>query len=239
MTTLLFVLLPAVLAGIVQGVTGFGSAIVLMVFLPTILPIPQSAGVASLIMSVSNIMLAWRYRRSLSFKRIIWPFLVYASVAFVALKLVSSIDVHLLKSMLGGLLVALSLYFLLIKSGGRKHYPIYVAIIFMVVSGFFNGLFGIGGPLMALYFLSLADTKEAYLAYIQTFFLIDQLYVTSVRFYDGILGTNDIPFILIGIVGGVVGTMIANRITAHMNIQMIQKCVFVLIGISGLFYLVQ
>ena len=92
---------------------------------------------------------------------------------------------------------------------------------------------------MALYFLSLADTKEEYLACIQTFFLIDQLYVTSVRFYDGILGTNDIPFILIGIVGGVVGTIIANRITAHMNIQMIQKCVFVLIGISGLFYLVQ
>lgn len=81
MTNFVFVLLPAILAGIVQGVTGFGSAIVLMVFLPTILPIPQSAGVASLIMSVANIMLAWRYRHSVKFKRIIWPFLVYASVA--------------------------------------------------------------------------------------------------------------------------------------------------------------
>lgn len=40
MTNFIFVLPPAVLAGIVQGVTGFGSAIVLMVFLPTILPIP-------------------------------------------------------------------------------------------------------------------------------------------------------------------------------------------------------
>ncbi|KRL19960.1 sulfite exporter TauE/SafE family protein [Lentilactobacillus kisonensis] len=239
MTTLFFVLLPAVLAGIVQGVTGFGSAIVLMVFLPSILPIPQSAGVASLIMSISNLMLAWRYRHSLNLKRIIWPFLVYASVAFIALRLVNSIDVHLLKSMLGGLLVALSGYFLLAKSDGRKHYPIYVAIIFMVISGFFNGLFGIGGPLMALYFLALANTKEEYLACIQTFFLMDQLYVTSVRFYNGILGPNDIPLILIGIVGGVIGTIIANRITARMNIQMIKKCVFSLIGISGLFYLFQ
>ncbi|MCT3545143.1 sulfite exporter TauE/SafE family protein [Lentilactobacillus buchneri] len=239
MTNFIFVLLPAVLAGIVQGVTGFGSAIVFMVFLPTILPIPQSAGVASLIMSVSNIMLAWRYRHSIKFKRIIWPFVVYASVAFMALQLVNSINVHLLKSMLGGLLVALSLYFLFVKSEGRKHYPIYIAIIFMIVSGFFNGLFGIGGPLTALYFLSLADTKEEYLASIQAFFLIDQLYITSIRFYNGILGLNDVPLILLGIVGGVIGTMIANRITVHMNISMIQKCVFVLIGVSGVFYLVQ
>lgn len=149
-------------------------------------------------MSVSNIMLAWRYRHSIKFKRIIWTFVVYASVAFMALQLVNSINVHLLKSMLGGLLVALSLYFLFVKSEGRKHYPIYIAIIFMIVSGFFNGLFGIGGPLMALYFLSLADTKEEYLASIQAFFLIDQLYITSIRFYNGILGLNDVPLILLG-----------------------------------------
>ncbi|MQM79913.1 sulfite exporter TauE/SafE family protein, partial [Lactobacillus buchneri] len=49
----------------------------------------------------------------------------------------------------------------------------------------------------------------------------------------------DVPLILLGIVGGVIGTMIANRITVHMNISMIQKCVFVLIGVSGVFYLVQ
>lgn len=68
---------------------------------------------------------------------------------------------------------------------------------------------------------------------------MDQLYITSVRFYNGILGVNDIPLILFGVVGGVIGTMIANRITVHMNIKMIQTCVFVLIGVSGLFYLFQ
>ena len=92
---------------------------------------------------------------------------------------------------------------------------------------------------MALYFLSLADTKEEYLASIQAFFLIDQLYITSIRFYNGILSLNDVHLILLGVVGGVIGTMIANRITVHMNITMIQKCVFALIGVSGIFYLVQ
>src|SRR5690625_7791473 len=34
MGSILFVLLPALLAGLVQGITGFGSGIVLMIFLP-------------------------------------------------------------------------------------------------------------------------------------------------------------------------------------------------------------
>ena len=229
MELLLLVLLPAVLASLVQGITGFGSAIVLMIFLPSILPIPQSAGVASLIMSVANLMMAWHYRKALKFKRIIGPFIVYGLVAFLSLKLGSALDVKVLKVLLGGLLLCLSIYFLFFKSlGNGRKYPIYVALIFMIISGFFNGLFGIGGPLMAMYFLSLAKTKEEYLASIQTFFLIDQVYITTVRFASGILTTSDIKFILIGIVGGVIGTMIANRITKHMNINMIEKkCFFV------------
>lgn len=238
MELLLLVLLPAVLASLVQGITGFGSAIVLMIFLPSILPIPQSAGVASLIMSVANLMMAWHYRKALKFKRIIGPFIVYGLVAFLSLKLGSALDVKVLKMLLGGLLLCLSIYFLFFKSlGNGRKYPIYVALIFMIISGFFNGLFGIGGPLMAMYFLSLAKTKEEYLASIQTFFLIDQVYITTVRFASGILTTSDIKFILIGIVGGVIGTMIANRITKHMNINMIEKSVFSFIGLSGIYYL--
>ncbi|AQW20661.1 anion permease [Lentilactobacillus curieae] len=238
MELLLLVLLPAVLASLVQGITGFGSAIVLMIFLPSILPIPQSAGVASLIMSVANLMMAWHYRKALKVKRIIGPFIVYGLVAFLSLKLGSALDVKVLKMLLGGLLLCLSIYFLFFKSlGNGRKYPIYVALIFMIISGFFNGLFGIGGPLMAMYFLSLAKNKEEYLASIQTFFLIDQVYITTVRFASGILTTSDIKFILIGIVGGVIGTMIANRITKHMNINMIEKSVFSFIGLSGIYYL--
>ncbi len=136
MTILWFIFLPAVLAGLVQGITGFGSAIVLMVFLPSILPIPQSAGVASLIMSVSNLMLAVRYRKHVKVSRLIGPFIVYAGVAFFSLKLGGVLDVKILKMLLGLLLIGLSVYFLFFKKmTAKQHYPIYVAIAFMVISG--------------------------------------------------------------------------------------------------------
>lgn len=58
-------LFAALMAGFVQGVTGFGSGIIMMIFLPYLLPINQSAGVSTLTMIVANIMVVWHYRKYL------------------------------------------------------------------------------------------------------------------------------------------------------------------------------
>ncbi len=107
----------------------------------------------------------------------------------------------------------------------------------MIVSGFFNGLFGIGGPLMALYFLSLAHSMPEYLANLQTFFLIDTFYITSIRVANGILTMQHIPLILIGMVGAVTGTVIASHVVTRLNIATIKRIIYVFIGLSGLYYL--
>ncbi|WP_338034770.1 sulfite exporter TauE/SafE family protein [Lacticaseibacillus kribbianus] len=69
------------LAGLVQGVTGFGAGIMMMIFLPALLPIGESAGVSALTMAVANLMMVWRYRHALDWRRLPVPFLVYAAVA--------------------------------------------------------------------------------------------------------------------------------------------------------------
>ena len=233
-----FIIFPAMLAGLVQGLTGFGTGIVLMIFLPAILPMSTSAGVAALIPMVSIAIMVHRYHNALHFKRLIWPFLVYASVATWSIHLGKVLDVTFLKLMLGCLLCVLSLYFLFVKSAANRHYPLVVAVIFTIISGFFNGLFGIGGPLMALYFLSLAESKETYMASIQTFFLIDMTYVTGVRLANGIFTPQDLPIILVGILGAVIGTIIANHLLTRLNLDVIRQIIYVFIGCSGVFYLV-
>ena len=45
----ILVSLTAVLAGIVQGITGFGSGIVIMMILPMFFALPQSAGISTAI----------------------------------------------------------------------------------------------------------------------------------------------------------------------------------------------
>jgi len=233
----LFVLIPGMLAGLVQGLTGFGPAIVLMVFLPSILPMAKAAGVAGMIPVISVVMMAIHYRHYIKIKRIIWPFILYAVVASLSIHLGGLLNVHISRAMLGGLLIILSLYFLFSKTGGQKEFPLYVAVIFVLISGFFSGLFGIGGPLMALYFLSLSSTKEEYMATVQMFFVLDMTYTSTFRVINGIITANEIPIVLIGVVGAALGTFIASRILTHMNLALVSKCIYTFIGFSGIYYL--
>lgn len=233
-------ILAASMAGFVQGVTGFGSGIVMMIFLPHLLPINQSAGVSTLTMLVANVMVVWRYRKYLKWQRLVTPFLIYILTAFGSLYLSEFLTVGYLKLLLGLLLVILSLYYSVmnIKSITIKAIPIYVMIAFSLISGFFNGMFGIGGPLMALYFLTISDSKENYLASIQTFFLVDTFLMTGVRFASGILTLDNLKFVLIGIIGAILGTILANRLVSHLNIKLMTMFIYVFIGLSGLYYLV-
>ena len=215
----LLVSLPGLLAGLVQGLTGFGAAIVMMIFLPQLFPIAQSAAVAGVIMAASVITLVWRYHQHIHFRQIIVPFIVYASVAAYSVHLGQVLDVQLLRRLLGALLVSL-------------------AGLFMIISGFFNGLFGIGGPLMALYFLSLADTTADYLGNLQTFFLIDVVYISTVRVLNGILTPVLLPHIMIGMVGAVIGTALAARILPRLPMTTVRHLIYLFIGLSGGYYLI-
>lgn len=235
--TWLLVLLPAFLSGLVQGLTGFGAAIIMMIFLPQLLPMAQGAGVAGVIMLASVIPMVWKYRKYVHFKQIIVPFIVYASVAAWSVHLSKVLDIQLLRHLLGGLLVILAIYFTLNRKAGASHYPWYVAGAFMIISGFFNGLFGIGGPLMALYFLSLADSTADYLGNLQTFFLIDVFYITTVRILNGILVPAVVPLILIGMVGAVIGTAVAARILPRLPMNVVRQGIYLFIGLSGCYYL--
>jgi len=230
----------AMLAGFVQGVTGFGSGIVMMIFLPHLLPINQSAGVSTLTMLVATVMVAWKYRKYLEWKKLVAPFLIYITVAICSLYGSEFLATGHLKLLLGGLLVILSLYytFMNVRSITIKSIPIFVMVIFSTISGFFNGMFGIGGPLMALYFLTKADSKENYLASIQTFFLVDTVLMTSLRFSSGILNLASLKYVLVGIIGAIIGTILANHLVKYLNISVMTLFIYVFIGLSGLYYVV-
>jgi uncharacterized membrane protein YfcA len=123
------------------------------------------------------------------------------------------------------------------KSITVKAIPFIVMIIFAIISGFFNGLFGIGGPLMALYFLTISESKENYLANLQTFFLLDTLVMTTLRFSSGILTLDNLKFVIVGIIGALLGTILANRLVGHLNIRIMKMIIYLFIGFSGCYYL--
>ena len=71
--TFFVIAIAAVLAGIVQGVTGFGTGLILMVILPYYFPGPQSAGTSVAIAMALCIAMSIRYRKDISIKKAVIP----------------------------------------------------------------------------------------------------------------------------------------------------------------------
>lgn len=231
----ILVMLTAVLAGIVQGVTGFGSGIVMMMVLPMYFALGESAGISTAICLFLNISMVYTYRKHISFKTIIPPAILYIIVCSMTIYLSTSIDQAFIKKVFGVFLILLAVYYLFInKNNERKKLSLPVSIMCIIVSAVCDGLFGIGGPLMVLYFLSQTHNTHEYLGTIQTFFLINCVYNTCFRIYRGIIGLAHLPLIGIGVIGIVLGGILANKIVDRLDGTLIRKLTYIMIGISGL-----
>lgn len=231
-----YIMISTLIAGIVQGVTGFGSGIVQMMLLPSILhSIPQAAGVSTAISSVLTFQMAYTYRKHINIKKIVVPAVLYICVSTSAMYFSTMVNQVFMKKILGAFLVLLSIYYIFInKSNERKKLSLFTSIICIMISGACDGLFGIGGPLMVLYFLSFTHNTHEYLGTIQAFFCINCVYNTIFRIYRGILLPVHITYIGVGMLCILVGGMIANKVVNRLDGLMIRKLVYVMIGIAGL-----
>ncbi|MFV0395700.1 MAG: sulfite exporter TauE/SafE family protein [Coprobacillaceae bacterium] len=234
MSLVIFIMLPAIVAGIVHGVTGFGAGIIIMMFLPNLLPVTQSAGVSTIICMLLVLSMVIKYRKHVNFKLILPPFCLYIITVSITILLSESINPTILKLILGLFLIALSFYFLLISTDEKPQLNRLTSFLCVFISSICDGLFGIGGPLMVMYYLAKTDDRNEYLGNIQGFFMLNMFYSTALRISQGIISTNHIQYILVGTVSILVGLIIANKIIDHINPITLKKSTYFLIGFSGL-----
>lgn len=233
---MVYIGITAVIAGIIQGITGFGAGIVMMMILPMILEsIPQSAGVSSAICIVLALQMIFLYRKHIDFKKLILPAILYIMVSSAAMYFSTEINQIAMKKVFGIFLILLSVYYLFInKDNERKKLGLAVSVICIVLSALCDGLFGIGGPLMVLYFLSKTHNTHQYLGTIQTFFCMNNIYNTCFRIYRGILLPEHFVYIVTGMICILIGGLLANRIVNKLDGMLIRKLTYIVIGISGL-----
>ena len=234
MGSILFVLLPALLAGLVQGITGFGSGIVLMIFLPLQFSILTSGAIAGVIGLVLCIAMVIRYRESINYKEIFYPAILFLLATNAAVSYAKHLNADVMSLILGLFLFGLSIYYLFFNKNQYKPNRM-VSFIFIITSGIFNGLFNIGGPLMVIYFLSKIEDKEQYLGTIQAFFTVITIFSTFIRISNGLLSSNHLLPIGIGIIGILTGLFFANRIVDRLDTENIQKLTYIVIGFSGIY----
>lgn len=233
MTTLLVICGTLLLAGFVQGVSGFGAGIVFMSIVPYFLSVTASAAISNFVCLMLEIMMVIRYRKYINKKIILMPAVFFIVGGTIGIVLASNMDTRLMKLILGGFLILLSIYMLVFRSKMKLKDNLLTMFVCGFVSGLCDGMFSIGGPLMVLYFLATTRTKEEYLGTIQTFFMICAIYNLALRTYRGLFTVDLLGYALVGTAEIFAGLSVGNRVVDKIDDQMMQKIVCVMIGISG------
>lgn len=233
----LAVALLSVGAGFLTAVIGFGGAVFLMQFLPLFLPFLNASSLSSIIVYAGILVLAWQYRGHVMWREVWLPSLLYVLSGVPVVFFAGTLDTGKLKLCFAVFLVILGLYNLcnVLKAGGiRLPHTRGVTVACSVLSGIGTGMFGIGGPPMALYFLSVAgDDKEAYIGTLQIFFGISMLFTISARFISGIMPAELVPLALLGMGTSLAGKYLGTRLVTYINVKVMKLCVCLFMTVSG------
>lgn len=231
--------LASVVSGIIQSVTGFGSAVFLMLIVPYFFNMVASSAISSSITLGLSGTLAWKFRSQIQWRLCLLPTAIYMVCSVAVISVIRGLDLRLLSIAFGVFLMLLAVYFFAVAKRLSFQPNWKSACICSAISGVTSGLFGIGGPLMAAFFVLSSQDKKNYIANTQFLFAATGLVNLITRIARGIYTMDLIPVTLLGLAGITLGKLIGLRILDRLNLDMMKKGVYAFVGISGLITVLQ
>lgn len=235
----LIVFLSSLLGGFVQTVSGFGCGIVIMLFLPYFMPILQASGLSVLVCVILNVLLVVKYRKSVNMKLVLAPAGISFLVSTICIYCSTRIDLSSMKMIFSLFLIALAIYFIFFSEKIQLKSNPQTVIICASLAGAANGLFGIGGPPMALYFLTVTKEKEEYIGTTQTYFLLTSIYTTVVRIMGGILDKKVLLLAVPGVLAILLGEWIGVQVVDIISHKKMKQLIYVSLAAAGVITFLQ
>lgn len=233
MEQVLIVVGASLCGGLVQAVTGFGGAVIIMIFLPLILNMTAAPALSDVITMMLSFSMFWRYRKSVRFKSIVIPAVIYLITSTLAIHGSAFVDAGRLKGLFGVFLILLSIYFFRFSGKVAVRPTMGMKVGCGTLAGICGGLFGISGPPVSLYYLAATDTKEEYLGTLNAFFSITVIFNLMSRIYNGFLTLSLVPYMVMGIAAILTGSFLGSKIVKRINISVMRKCVYGLMAFAG------
>jgi len=233
------VALGAAIGGFIQSVTGFGLAVFLMTVLPYFFSMLIAPSVSTSICFFLTVSIAWKFRKKIKLSVMLLPTICYNLASVMVIRLLGDMDLRMLTMAFGAFLVLLGGYFLLFAKDKDVHFTVPLTILFALLAGTCGGLFSIGGPFMAIYFLTATKDREEYLANIQSHFFAGNIVNMAARISAGYYTVNLIPYTLIGIVGVLCGKKFGLKLGSKLNANRLRVIVYGYVLLSGVITIVQ
>ena len=222
-------------AAFVQRVSGFGFGIFIMTVLPFLLPTyGEATALSGLLALVTSLIITLRYRRYILWRRLAPILLTFLLVSAFAVGLLTYAPEQLLRRVLGVVLILASLYFFALSHRLRLRPGLGVQVGMGTLSGLMGGLFGMQGPPAVLYFISATQTKEAYIAMAQCYFLIGNLFMTLYRARAGFLTLSVLYGWLSGLAGVAIGTWIGAKVFRRIPLPILRRVIYLYMALSGI-----
>ena len=231
-----FVLIAAaaLAAGLVQGIAGFGSGPVQMLVYPALWALPTAAAVSVCVSVPLNAHMVWTYRGEINWKNVLWPALPYMAVCFTAIHFAPLADPALMKRVFGGFLILLAAWHFIFSRREQPPLTRPLTALYIFISALCDAFFGIGGPLMVLFFLHRTRSGREYLGTVAAFFLLNGIANTLYRVFAGILTPAQLPAVGVGIAAILAGSLAARRLVGRMNDARLRAITYGMIGLCGL-----
>ncbi len=220
-------------AGFVQGLTGFGSALVAIPLLSLIIDIKAAVPLCILNGLIITIYLALHLRRHLDRAKIL-P-LVIGSVpgVFVGATLLQKVDAGIIRFCIGLLLISYSIYNLFVRPrslglSGRWGYG----------AGFLTGAIGAalsaGGPPAIIYTTLAGWNKEEIRATLSGFFVANGIVTAVVHAFAGVSTAATVRIFLVTAPFVLVGTVAGSHVTARINQQTYLRFIYLFLVVTGM-----
>ncbi|MDD7202567.1 MAG: sulfite exporter TauE/SafE family protein [Sphaerochaetaceae bacterium] len=224
----------AFVGAMVPAVTGFGAPILMMAFFPHWMPYSESIALVHAIAMAGVVTLVVRYHASINWK-VLWPLAIPSLlIGAIATLLSISLKSALMTRLLGMFLILTSLFFLFLQGRMTIQAKARNGVLAGLASGICNGLFGISAPPAALYLMNGLGQKEAYLATLQTFFLLSNVESMAMRFAYGAYQNLSWNLLFLGWAAILLGTLCGNLFFRHLSFSLLRPLVYIFVAIAGL-----
>ena len=225
----------ALIGAIIQGMSGFAFSIIMLMVMPYFLPYTEAlalVAITSTIMVIGNL---YQYRKHIVWKRLFIPILVFGGMDILSVGLLKHTETNTnIIKLLGVAFIILALY---LNFGQGKIYikpTLRNAVLLNAVGGLVNGLFGIAGPIVVLYFMAVSDEKDEYMSTLQVFFFVTIIVDVAVRLWHGMVTMQIMQYSLYCLVFIVLGLYIGKKIFDRVDINILYKIVYGVMVINGL-----
>ncbi len=229
----LVVAFSSLIGGVCHTVAGFGAGMIMLIFLPHFMNMLHAPALSTAVVMLLLVHMSWKYRKDYDLHGLLPALACYIPVNVALLNAVKGMDLALLSVLFGIFMILIAVYYAFGAGKIRISGGTVSMVVCSVLSAAFSALFGIGGPTMALYFLSTSKSREAYLGKTQFFFMITNVVSFYVRIIRGLYTMELVPLTLIGFAGISAGCYVGSLIEKKINDRAFKAVIYGMVAFSG------